>query len=467
MNKIILLLFLLLAIPVVAAENILIIVVHPDDEVIGMGGVMIQAATRGDNIDVVMVTDGVRGNDSYKTQQRYNDSIRVLEFLGFSENNFHTVGLEDGGEIVELTPEIMAQHIHELQVLIDSLQPDIIYTQAYESGSIDHDMVNYMVSRAVRLSDESYVVYEASEYTRFFADYERYGYSWDRCGVLPANVTAIDESLFPANNLEMTAVELNMERNIIGMYHNWLPFDANSEDSWCNPPQPPYENVSMFWSNMYFRGPDTLRLMPDNDYSMGPCRVYSEGNLVGTCSYEVPDEETGVDWSLFYEKTVAIDELLFVSNEDSHVQFEGTIASEEELITYFNEIISENVPVYTVYGSNSAPSDITTAFQLGVYLGSHGLNPSLTHVASDEEIISEDYAENIIVVLGGPCANQEAHNLIYEYQNQSQGANCYEHFAENTFKLWTFEHQGKTHIMIAGFYAEDTLAAGNFIANLG
>ena len=46
--------------------NILIIVAHPDDEVLGMGGTILKHTTKGDNVTIAYLTTGItsrRGNN--------------------------------------------------------------------------------------------------------------------------------------------------------------------------------------------------------------------------------------------------------------------------------------------------------------------------------------------------------------------------------------------------------------------
>ncbi|MEO5866005.1 MAG: PIG-L family deacetylase, partial [Sphingomonas sp.] len=42
--------------------SLLVIAPHPDDEILGAGGIMAQAKARGDRVAVVVATDGARSN---------------------------------------------------------------------------------------------------------------------------------------------------------------------------------------------------------------------------------------------------------------------------------------------------------------------------------------------------------------------------------------------------------------------
>ena len=53
--------------------NILVIVAHPDDEVLGMGGTILKHAKKGDKVTVAYLTTGItsRRSTNYKTNSRY------------------------------------------------------------------------------------------------------------------------------------------------------------------------------------------------------------------------------------------------------------------------------------------------------------------------------------------------------------------------------------------------------------
>ena len=51
--------------------NILVIVAHPDDEVLGMGGTILKHAKKGDNVSIAYLTTGIasRRSTNYKLIQ--------------------------------------------------------------------------------------------------------------------------------------------------------------------------------------------------------------------------------------------------------------------------------------------------------------------------------------------------------------------------------------------------------------
>ena len=59
----------------IKAERVLIIAPHPDDEVIGCGGVILNYLEQGSDVTVVIVTNGEYGCFGEKTFQRGMDMI--------------------------------------------------------------------------------------------------------------------------------------------------------------------------------------------------------------------------------------------------------------------------------------------------------------------------------------------------------------------------------------------------------
>lgn len=84
--------------------NILILAPHPDDEVLGCGGVIIQHVRKGDQVDVVYLTNGEKGipgmDEALAGQLRFEEANKVKGALGFSDTRF--LQYRDG----ELTPDL-------------------------------------------------------------------------------------------------------------------------------------------------------------------------------------------------------------------------------------------------------------------------------------------------------------------------------------------------------------------------
>jgi LmbE family N-acetylglucosaminyl deacetylase len=77
-------------------DNILVIAPHPDDDVLGCGGLL--AKSRGKRIKVIFITDGSHGaGDKYEgdlTERRKKEARESLNYLGISDICF--LNIEDG-----------------------------------------------------------------------------------------------------------------------------------------------------------------------------------------------------------------------------------------------------------------------------------------------------------------------------------------------------------------------------------
>lgn len=116
-------------------NRILVIVAHPDDETIGMGGTISKLLRDGDRVDVISMTDGVSSrtkSSSCEIEERAKSAKLASEILGFSwfkqlnfpDNAMDTVALID--------------IIKEIELAKQELCPDIIYTHSAADLNVDH-----------------------------------------------------------------------------------------------------------------------------------------------------------------------------------------------------------------------------------------------------------------------------------------------------------------------------------------
>lgn len=128
-------------------KKILVIVAHPDDEVLGMGGTIIRHVTAGDLVHVLFLGDGVssrKGCNEQLVKSRKTSASQALEVLGaqlagfetFPDNQFDTVSLLSIVQAIE-----SAKH---------SLMPEIVYTHHGGDLNIDHRITCQAVLTAFR-----------------------------------------------------------------------------------------------------------------------------------------------------------------------------------------------------------------------------------------------------------------------------------------------------------------------------
>ena len=144
--------------------NVLVVVAHPDDEVLGMGGTILRHATQGDTITVAFMATGItsRYDSKYQNVRSYEgnkkkksnmknqiDELRkdakkacnILKvtkniFFDFPDNEMDTVPL--------------LKIVKTVEKLVKEIKPDRIYTSHYGDLNVDHRVVFEAVLTACR-----------------------------------------------------------------------------------------------------------------------------------------------------------------------------------------------------------------------------------------------------------------------------------------------------------------------------
>lgn len=128
-------------------ENVLVVVAHPDDEVLGCGGTIARHVAEGDVVHVVYMADGVgaRGGDflaeaAWRNEARDN-ALRTLGVSGwhaldFTDNRMDSVPLLDV--------------VQALEPIVRSVAPAMVYTHHYGDLNVDHRITHQAVMTACR-----------------------------------------------------------------------------------------------------------------------------------------------------------------------------------------------------------------------------------------------------------------------------------------------------------------------------
>ncbi|MFH1133601.1 MAG: PIG-L deacetylase family protein [Nanoarchaeota archaeon] len=513
-QPIILLLIIMCMLPCVSAERILVVHAHQDDETLGLGGKIIQLARAGNNLTFVLLTDGspeeTGDNETYH-QIRMLEYKAALAIAGVPEENIVEIGYDDIAFVLELDVEGLLESIGNMTRRINAVHPDQVYFPVYEHGNIDHDTVQYITRRAFENSEvrDTARVYEFVLYNPFALGEP-----------IPEENDTIDNLAYPLEYLEMNETDVYLKKLMITQYksqdptgylcenetimpaHGNLPW-IEIEESAIEPLQYnrfvqkyghtiPLTEISEYyierneWSELlelieltlektyerregenwtdcelamldfWYWDVDKIRALPPYDYMVSPC-------IHDSCRWTT-NLTWGHNFSLVYGIYEETDRLLGITNDPL---FRGPgMASREDLIRYFEDIKNGGRDIVAVYGRTAAPSDPTTAFQVGTYLGSIGLDPLRVSISSDQDITEEDYGNSVLLALGGPCANSVAYDIMYTLKG-NPGAGCIENFPQDSYLFETVDHGGALHLMIAGWSAEDTIAAGNYVAGLG
>lgn len=124
-------------------RQILVIAAHPDDEVLGLGGTMACHISQGDQVTVLIVTDGVTARHSV-TEPQKAATRRACSELGV--HNVHFAGLPD--QRLDSLP--LLEIIKPISNLIQDLRPQVVYTHHRGDANQDHRAIFAATLVAVR-----------------------------------------------------------------------------------------------------------------------------------------------------------------------------------------------------------------------------------------------------------------------------------------------------------------------------
>ncbi len=126
---------------------VLVLAAHPDDEVIGCGGMLAWHVGRGHPVTVVHMTDGAKGDPEGKFADiaavRRAEGEEILARMGIAD--LRRWELPDGD-----LPENRADVVSRLRALVEDVQPRTLYSFFFTEGHRDHRLV---ASATVEVAD--------------------------------------------------------------------------------------------------------------------------------------------------------------------------------------------------------------------------------------------------------------------------------------------------------------------------
>ena len=127
-------------------KTVIIFAAHPDDEVIGCGGVIAKHTSSGDKVHVVFMANGVssRNASNQEIVDRQNAAKNAADILGISSIKQFDF-LDNEMDTTSLLGVVQA-----IEGVIDELQPEIIYTHHISDLNIDHQIANKATVTACR-----------------------------------------------------------------------------------------------------------------------------------------------------------------------------------------------------------------------------------------------------------------------------------------------------------------------------
>ena len=131
-------------------HTVLVCAAHPDDEVLGCGGVMARHADNGDTVHVLLVADGVgsRGKDERSAvaeiEERRSAAVRAAVVLGASPPRF----LDFPDQRLDTVP--LLEITQAIEAVTREITPEIVYTHHAGDLNADHRMVALATLTACR-----------------------------------------------------------------------------------------------------------------------------------------------------------------------------------------------------------------------------------------------------------------------------------------------------------------------------
>jgi LmbE family N-acetylglucosaminyl deacetylase len=128
------------------ADRVLVVVAHPDDETLSMGGTIKRHSDRGDEVFAIAFTDGVGARDVGNGEAAYRleaavKASKILDFNWLDSQNF-----KDN----EMDSHSLLSIVKEIECAKEKINPNIIYTHSAADLNIDHQLVSRAVLTAVR-----------------------------------------------------------------------------------------------------------------------------------------------------------------------------------------------------------------------------------------------------------------------------------------------------------------------------
>ncbi len=129
-------------------KKILVIVAHPDDEILGCGGTIAKYVKKGSSVSVLFLSDGEMSRLSNRINKkifyRKKCALKAMKCLGVKKSYFED--LPDNS----FDTEGMLNIVKKIEEYIKKINPDTILTHHYDDLNIDHQITSKAVITACR-----------------------------------------------------------------------------------------------------------------------------------------------------------------------------------------------------------------------------------------------------------------------------------------------------------------------------
>jgi LmbE family N-acetylglucosaminyl deacetylase len=142
-------------------KNILAVGAHPDDVELGCGGTLAKHIAAGDNVYVLVMTNGEKGRHTCNRSECYSS----LKKFGIKKENVFFGNYPDSS--IPLDGNV----VQYIERLISGFNIDKIYTHDYRDRHQDHRSTSFAVSSAARKTAEIFLYQGPSTTTSFEPHY--------------------------------------------------------------------------------------------------------------------------------------------------------------------------------------------------------------------------------------------------------------------------------------------------------
>ncbi len=133
-------------------NTILVVAAHPDDEVLGCGGAMARHVEAGDEVNVVILAEGITSRYEQRKHEGQQDELSALGQAARKANDL--LGVKS--LVLHDLPDNRIDSLDRLDVIktvenfIERIKPDILYTHHGGDLNIDHRRIHEAVVTACR-----------------------------------------------------------------------------------------------------------------------------------------------------------------------------------------------------------------------------------------------------------------------------------------------------------------------------
>ena len=138
-------------------RSILVVAAHPDDEILGCGGVLASHAAKGDTVHILIVAEGATSRDSRRDPHAREPELAGLKAAAscaasaIGAESPRLLGLPDN----RLDSLPLLDVIKPVEAVVEAVAPEIVYTHHAGDLNVDHRIVHQAVVTACRPLPES------------------------------------------------------------------------------------------------------------------------------------------------------------------------------------------------------------------------------------------------------------------------------------------------------------------------